>query len=84
MASVSLTVSGGGFGGNRAVDHISHVLAALGMCTLTKSGFNVYFSNIKELFDADGKITDEKYAERMTKMFDELVWYAAALKAARE
>lgn len=78
---VALCGTGGGMGGVRAVEQLRSVFIELS-CVLTHEA--VYFSNIGDLFDTEGKITDESYSERVKKLIDELVWYARALKRARE
>lgn len=44
----------------------------------------VYFSNVHALFDGEGKITDESYRDRVRGLFNEVLWYAKALKQVRE
>lgn len=74
-------VSKGHFGGARVVDHIKQVLIEFKMVPARNA---MYFSKIKEAFDEDGNPTDEKLAERLNKVFEEVLWYARALKPARE
>lgn len=74
-------VSGGGIGGARMVEVLRISLIELQMVPIRNA---VYFSNVKNLFDQSGKIHEpEVYTGRLKTMFDELVWYAQALKAAR-
>ena len=44
----------------------------------------LYFPRIGELFDGEGRVRDERYHDRVRHFLDELLWYARALKAARE
>lgn len=74
-------VSNGGLGGARMAEVLRIVLIALHMLPVSTA---VYFSNIQNLFDESGAIRDESYREKVKKLFDELVWYARALKEARE
>jgi NAD(P)H-dependent FMN reductase len=74
-------VSAGGLGGARMVEALRLVLIELHMTNVREA---VYFLKAKELFDESGAITDPSYEERLTKLFDEMVWYADALKKARE
>jgi len=73
-------VSAGGTGGIRVVDHLRHVLVKLGMVPTSSA---VQFTKVEELFDAEGKITDERYARRLGKLFDELQDYAQRLRGDR-
>ncbi|OGY46569.1 MAG: hypothetical protein A2744_03265 [Candidatus Buchananbacteria bacterium RIFCSPHIGHO2_01_FULL_44_11] len=74
-------VSDGRFGGARLVGVMLPILRTLQMVALKNS---VHFSTVDELFDEAGKIKDQSYQGKLKKMFDELNWYAAALKKARE
>lgn len=74
-------VAGGGMGGVRMVEQLRLVAIEFQMVPISKA---VYFSNIRKLFDEQGNITDEAYPERLEKAFEELLWYAKLLKAARE
>jgi NAD(P)H-dependent FMN reductase len=74
-------VAGGGMGGVRMVEQLRLVAIEFKMVPINKA---VYFSNAGKLFDEQGNITDETYHERMKAFFEELLWYAKALKTARE
>lgn len=74
-------VSRGGLGGARMVEVLRLSLIELQMVPIRNA---VYFSNIMTLFDENGFILDKSYHERLKTFFDELVWYANALKAGRE
>ena len=73
-------VSSGSIGGARMVEQLRLVLIDFRMVPV---GTAVYFFKIGALFK-DGQITDESYKTRLGKMLDELVWFAEALKIARE
>lgn len=74
-------VSNGGIGGARMVEQLRLVAIALSMVPITMA---VYFSNTKSLFGERGEfLAKEKYEPRFKKFFEELFWYAAALKKAR-
>lgn len=62
-------VSAGGLGGARVVEQLKLVALAFEMKPIKSS---LYFSNIKDLFDENGKIKDESYLKRTKKFFDEL------------
>ena len=74
-------VASGGMGGVRMVEKLRLVAIELQMVPIRTA---VYFSNVKTLFDEQDNITDPSYPERLQKFFGELLWYAKALKAARE
>ncbi len=74
-------VAGGGLGGARVVENIRPVLVEFELVSMRNA---VYFSNVGDLFNEQGKIQDESYGDRMKTLFDELLWYAKALKTARE
>ena len=73
---------GGGAGGARMVEQLRLVAIELQMVPIRNA---VYFSNVWSLFDEQGNIKDaETYRKQLKVFFDELVWYAKALKKARE
>jgi NAD(P)H-dependent FMN reductase len=77
-------VSNGGLGGARMVEQLMLVLIAFHMAPIKSA---VYFSFCEELFDASGALVADKrefYNKNLRKQFDELAWYARALKTARE
>lgn len=75
-------VSEGHMGGSRMVEQLRLVAIELKMVPINTA---VYFSSVESLFDEQGKIKDvETYRKRLIGFFDELLWYAKALKAARE
>ena len=78
---VSFCGTGGGMGGVRSVEQLRAVAIELKMVPLPHA---VYFSKIKDAFDAGGRIADTGYHERVQKLIEEIVWYARALKRARE
>ena len=74
-------VSSGWTGGARMVEQLRSVLIDLKAVPILEA---VYFAKVEELFNEQGAITDDSYRGRVAKMFDELLWYATALKVARE
>ena len=74
-------VSDGGMGGVRMVEQLRLVLLDLHAVPIAGA---VYFSKAPELFDDAGTMRDPTYADRMKKLFEELDWFARALKTARE
>jgi NAD(P)H-dependent FMN reductase len=73
-------VSSGIFGGARVIEQLRQVVIYLGMVPIRGA---LSFPNVKTLFDADGKITDPAFGERVAPVFEELFWYARILKPAR-
>jgi NAD(P)H-dependent FMN reductase len=74
-------VSMGGLGGARCVEQLREVIAELHMVSIREA---LYFSNVRQLFDEKGAIKDTAYYDRVKKFLEELIWYADALKKARE
>jgi len=73
-------VSMGGMGGVRAVEQLRLVAIEFQMVPIRST---IYFSKIGQLFDENGDITDSSYTDRLQPFFEELLWYAQALKQAR-
>ncbi|MDP3899819.1 MAG: NADPH-dependent FMN reductase [bacterium] len=71
------SVSDGRFGGARVAEHILPVLHELGMFVVPKP---LYFSNVKEVFDEAGKLTDSSYLDRVQKFLQGLQTYIALKK----
>lgn len=79
---IAICGTGGGMGGARMVEQLRLVAIEFHMVPIQPA---VYFSNIKTLFDERGDLREkEKYAERIKKLVDELIWYARVLRAGRE
>lgn len=74
-------VSSGGLGGARMVEQLRLVMIEFHMVPIHNA---VYFSSVKNLFDENGFIKDQSYIQKVQKLLDELIWYAKALKEARE
>lgn len=74
-------VSSGGLGGARMVEQLRQVAAEFHMVPIREA---VYFSTVEKLFDESGKILDESYSRKISRLLEELVWYAKVLKWGRE
>jgi NAD(P)H-dependent FMN reductase len=75
-------VSGGMLGGARAVEKLRLVAVELHLVNIREA---VHFAGVYGLFDEKGELRQrEEFAKRARTMFDELSWYARALKKARE
>ncbi|MEQ8964296.1 MAG: NAD(P)H-dependent oxidoreductase [Azospirillaceae bacterium] len=72
--------SAGSFGGVRAAMALRAMLAEMGMPSIS-SIFPI--PRVGQAFAEDGTTEDPAWAERSTKFFTELEWYAEALKAKR-
>jgi len=73
-------VSAGGLGGARMIQQLRLTCIGLNMVPI---GQAIYFSVVQDLFDENG-IKDHSYYNRVKNFLDELIWYAKALKSARE
>lgn len=73
-------VSTGALGGARMVESFHDPIVAVHAVPICSS---VYFDKVGNLFDESGRLKDERYIDRMKTMIDELAWFAAALKTAR-
>jgi NAD(P)H-dependent FMN reductase len=62
-------VSSGGLGGARMVEQMRQVAIAFHMLPINGA---LYFSNVQDLFDDEGKIKDEAYIKRAQRFFEEL------------
>lgn len=73
-------VSNGNWGGVRAVEALVNTVREMGLVvTFT----DVYFPKIQNIFDDQGKLLNDYYLKSIPKAYDELIWMARALKAAR-
>ncbi|HZO89642.1 MAG TPA: NAD(P)H-dependent oxidoreductase [Chthonomonadaceae bacterium] len=73
-------VAAGGFGGTRVIQNLLPVMRELGLVTIFWDG---NFSNVQQLFDADGRLLDTAYVARMDKFLKELIWMAKVLRYGR-
>ncbi|MCA1762845.1 MAG: NAD(P)H-dependent oxidoreductase, partial [Flavobacteriales bacterium] len=76
-----VSYSAGSFAGARAADHLRVVLAQLAMPPTARV---MTVSSVGSSFQDDGTPLDEKLKPRFEKFCSELIWYAEALKPARE
>jgi len=74
-------VSAGNFGGTRVIQNLLPVMRELGLVNIF---WDVNFSGVQKLFDAEGKILDPGYVRRFEKFAKELIWMAKVLRAGRE
>lgn len=74
-------VSAGGFGGTRMIQNLLPVLRELGLVTIFWDG---NFSGAQRLFDAEGKLLDQSYVQRIEKFLGELIWMSKVLRYGRQ
>lgn len=75
-------VSAGPWGGTRVIENLLPVTRELGLVTIFWDG---NFSDVRKLFDPDGRILDLPRYERPVEMFlNELVWMARVLRHGRD
>src|SRR5947209_7300565 len=74
-------VSAGVFGGSRVIEALLPVVRELGLA-VTFTDLN--FSRVRDAFDEQGKLKDEKYVGRVAKFLNELVWMARVFRHGRE
>ncbi len=78
---IGICGAGGGLGGGRMVEQLRLVAIELQMVPIRSA---VYFPSVWEAFDEQGNAKDPAYPDHIKTFLDELLWYAKALKAARE
>jgi NAD(P)H-dependent FMN reductase len=74
-------VSSGPWGGARMVEQLRQVCLAFHMVPASQA---VYFPKVQELFNEDGSIKGQSQHRQAERLFEELIWYAKALKEARQ
>ncbi len=74
-------VSAGPFGGSRMTENLLPVLRELGLVAIF---WDVNFSNVQNVFAADGALLDQAYLRRIDKFLKELIWMAKTLRYGRE
>ncbi|MBZ5598978.1 MAG: NAD(P)H-dependent oxidoreductase [Acidobacteriia bacterium] len=74
-------VSAGAFGGARVIENLLPVLRELGLVTIF---WDVNFSTVQKVFDANGALLDSAYPRRIEKFLKELIWMAKTLRYGRE
>lgn len=77
-------VSSGSWGGVRVCEALLPVCHRLGLVTIHTE---LYFPKITELFNKAGEIQSEqseRYQKNVAALYDELLWFATALKQAKE
>ena len=77
-------VSNGNWGGVRAVEALVPAVRETGLVVMS---WDVYFPYIQNIFNEDNTPKAEfadRYSKQLTKLYDELEWFARILKSARE
>ena len=78
--SAIVCYSAGPFGGVRAAMQLRAMLAELGMSSIPSI---LPFPEAHEMLDEEGRPTGDRPGKGAARFFDELDWYAGALRAAR-
>jgi NAD(P)H-dependent FMN reductase len=73
--------SNGQWGGTRVVEELRVYVSRLGMVAVQPPA---YFPNVQDAFDKSGSPVNPQLAEFTQPMINEVLWYAKALKSARE
>lgn len=76
-------VSDGQWGGTRACEALLPVLRTLGLAVIRPT---VYFPKVQDIFDETGAMKQEytaQYEQSVRGAYDELMWFARALKTAQ-
>jgi len=76
--------SNGNWGGVRAVEALVPAIRETGLVVLS---WDVYFPFVQDMFDDNGDILPEfveRYEGNLTKLYEELIWFAKLLKQGRE
>lgn len=76
-----VTVSAGGFGGLNCLMLLRQVIFGLGAFSIPSS---LPISKVQTSFDEDGNLLDQSYTKRTAAFFDEVLWFAEAIKSQRE
>jgi NAD(P)H-dependent FMN reductase len=79
--SAIVCYSAGPFGGVRAAMQLRAMLAEMGMSSIPSL---LPFPKAQDMLDADGKLTGDRPGKSAARFFDELEWYANALRTARD
>ncbi|HET8884601.1 MAG TPA: NAD(P)H-dependent oxidoreductase [Candidatus Saccharimonadales bacterium] len=72
--------SNGNWGGVRAVEALVPAIRETGLIVMS---WDVYFPYVQNIFDDDGTIKNEyteRYDKQLTKLYNELIWFADMLK----
>src|SRR5438034_9627641 len=78
--SAIMCYSAGPFGGVRAAMQLRAMLAEMGMSSIPSI---LPFPKAQEMLTEDGRPTGDRPGKSAARFFDELEWYAGALKASR-
>ncbi|HVS59038.1 MAG TPA: NAD(P)H-dependent oxidoreductase [Candidatus Saccharimonadales bacterium] len=76
-------VSDGNWGGTRAIESLVPAVRETGLVVMS---WDVYFPRVQDIFDEQGAIKDEfreRYERNLSKLYDELLWFARILKQGR-
>jgi NAD(P)H-dependent FMN reductase len=69
------------FGGTRVIENLLPVLRELGLVTIF---WDVNFSTVHKVFDAQGNLLDQTFLGVIDQFLKELIWMAKTLRHGRE
>jgi len=72
---------GGSSGGGRSVEQLRQVVIDLKLVPIASS---IQIPFIEKAFDKSGQPVDERFQKKAQSFFDQVVWWATAMKQARE
>jgi NAD(P)H-dependent FMN reductase len=73
--------SAGHVGGARAVEHLAHIAIEAELVPLRNA---TLIAQVHQAFGDDGWPHDPRYDDRLTVLLDDLAWWGAALRRARD
>jgi len=74
-------VSDGSFGGIRAIEQLRQVIENFGAFAIRET---VNFGMVQDKFSESGELLDQAYIKRAERFLNALVFFAEAMKKARE
>lgn len=75
------SVSSGNLGGARALVHLSPIMRDFKAIDIPAQ---LYFPRINDMFNENGKLLDKEVLRRIKEFNEQLIWFAKALKNARD
>lgn len=75
-------VSSGNWGGTRVVEKLVNYTVRLGLKPI-QSSKSLYFPNVEDLFDEEGRLTDQSYYKRISAFIAEVLWLSESLRWGR-
>ena len=76
--------SNGNWGGVRAIESLVPAVRETGLIVMS---WDIYFPFVQNIFAEDGQMKqeyEERYSKSLTKLYNELLWFARLLKMGRQ